>query len=66
MLKIGDYEYIYITEIKIENLYPCGILGAKQFCRPFFFFFSIEVNMRKTVVGPMEPPRHLLLNYILS
>ena len=34
-LKIGDYNYIYITEIKIEyHFYFCGILGAKHFHAP--------------------------------
>ena len=30
-LTIGDYEYIYNTEIKIEKFYSCAALGAKQF-----------------------------------
>ena len=30
-LVIGDYKYIYITEIEIANFYSCGISGAKQF-----------------------------------
>ena len=30
-LIIGDYKYIYMTEINIGNFYSCEILGAKQF-----------------------------------
>ena len=28
---IGEYEYIYNTEIKIDKFYSCASLGAKQF-----------------------------------
>ena len=27
----GDYEYVYITNIKFGNFYSYGILGAKNF-----------------------------------
>ena len=30
-LIIGDYEYIYNTNIKMEKFYSCETLGAKQF-----------------------------------
>ena len=29
-LIVGDYKYFYITEIKIGNLYSCGILHMFQ------------------------------------
>ena len=41
---VGEYEYIYIAEVKFGNCYLCVILGAIFFCIPKMLIYA---NLRE-------------------